>query len=360
MKLVYITNQIFRAAGLERVLSIKLNYFIKNYNYEIHLITLNQGNEKLFYDFDENIVFHDITLSRNIPKYFFDYASKIRKKITEIQPDIVLVCDDGLKAFLLPFLLPRKYPLIYERHTPKLFAFKDYNSKIKSFLVNKIMHFGGKKYTKFVVLTIENLKEWQLENASVIPNPLSFYPSQSSTLENKKAIVVGANSFHKGYDRLIEAWSIVNITNKDWKLTIFGNTFNKSFITMVNEKKLTDSIFFHEPTNDIMSQYLDSSLLILASRYEGFGMVLIEAMACGVPCVSFDCPCGPTDIIRNNEDGFLVQNGDVNELANKILTVIENESLRKQMGIDAKENVKRFLPEVICKQWDNLFKSITK
>jgi glycosyltransferase involved in cell wall biosynthesis len=89
-------------------------------------------------------------------------------------------------------------------------------------------------------------------------------------------------------------------------------------------------------------------------------MVLIEAMVCGVPCVSYDCPCGPSDIIKNNEDGFLVKNGDYNEFASKINRLIEDNTLRKEMGKKAKQNVLRYLPETIVKQWDNLFNDLLK
>jgi glycosyltransferase involved in cell wall biosynthesis len=87
-------------------------------------------------------------------------------------------------------------------------------------------------------------------------------------------------------------------------------------------------------------------------------MVLIEAMACGVPCVSFDCPQGPADIIQNGVDGFLVENGNIDLLGSKIIKLIEEKNLRKQMGAKAKQNVKRYRPEVIVKQWDELFKSL--
>lgn len=117
-------------------------------------------------------------------------------------------------------------------------------------------------------------------------------------------------------------------------------------------------LFFFEPEKNILSKYLQSSIYVMSSRFEGFGMVLIEAMACGVPCVSFDCPFGPSDIIKNNEDGFIVENGNSEALAEKLNLVIEDDSLRKDFGVNAKQNVKRFLPEIILKQWVELFKEV--
>ena len=105
---------------------------------------------------------------------------------------------------------------------------------------------------------------------------------------------------------------------------------------------------------------MEASIYALSSRFEGFGMVLVEAMICGVPCVSFDCPCGPSDIIKNGEDGFLVENDNIGLFASKLSILIEDANKRKMMGRKAKENVKRYLPEKILSQWDELFKSIVE
>lgn len=121
-----------------------------------------------------------------------------------------------------------------------------------------------------------------------------------------------------------------------------------------------DRFTIHPPEKEVMNVYLDASIYVLPSRFEGFGMVLIEAMACGVPCIAFDCHYGPADIITDGEDGFLVPEGDIRQLTDKICFLIENESVRKEMGSAARNNVKKYLPENIVKQWDELFKTLTK
>ena len=105
-------------------------------------------------------------------------------------------------------------------------------------------------------------------------------------------------------------------------------------------------------------KYAESSIFVLSSRYEGFGMVLIEAMSFGIPCVSFDCNYGPSDIIKDGEDGFLIKNGDEKDFAQKLQELMRDENLRKEMGEKARVNVERFLPEHVVKKWDELFKKI--
>jgi Glycosyltransferase len=115
------------------------------------------------------------------------------------------------------------------------------------------------------------------------------------------------------------------------------------------------SCILNGPDFNIKERYTESSIFVLSSRFEGFGMVIVEAMTCGVPAVSFTCPCGPRDIIKDKEDGLLVENGNIEELAEKIVYLIENEEIRKTMGKKASKNVKRFRMESLGKQWNNVF-----
>jgi glycosyltransferase involved in cell wall biosynthesis len=365
LKLLYITNGITGAGGLERVLSIKASFLAEHYNYEVHILSLNESGKKTFYEFSSKVLLHSIEVGGNPLKYVKEYVKGIRQIISVIKPDVISVCDDGLKGFFLPILLRKPCPMIYERHVSRLIALNEANrngfQRIFIETQFKLMNVLGKTFDAFIVLTEGNKAEWKLLNLKVIANPTSFYPSECAVLLNKKIIAVGRQGYQKGYDRLLQAWQMVNQKHSDWKLEIYGKIEPKQ---KLNEQAIclgiSDALSFYPPEKDIQSKYLDASIYVMSSRYEGFGMVLIEAMACGVPCVSFDCPHGPSDIISHEEDGLLVPDGNSVALAKALCRLVEENPLRKKMGIKAKENVQRFLPEVIVKQWDELFNELTK
>ena len=365
MKLLYITNGINGAGGLERVFSVKASYLAQHYNYEVHILTLNEREKKSFYEFSPKVVLHSIEVGGNPLKYFINYLHGIKQIVKSLQPDVISVCDDGLKGFFLPLLLQKPCPMIYERHVSKLISVSESNNfgvlRVLTELQFKLMDVLAKTFDSFVVLTNGNKEEWKLTNIKVIANPTSFYPEESSTLLNKKVIAVGKQGYQKGYDRLLEAWYIVAQKFPEWKLEIYGKLDRKEKLQeLAVNLRISHSVFLYPPEKDIQSQYLSSSIYVMSSRYEGFGMVLIEAMACGIPCVSFDCPHGPSDIISDNVDGLLVKNGDSHGLAAALIKLINDESMRKIMGANAKENVQRYLPEVVIKQWDDLFRSLQK
>ncbi len=364
MKLLYITNAINGSGGLERVLSVKTAYLAEQLGYDVHMLTLNNGHNGLFYDFSDKIGLHDILVSGNPFSYIKSYFSGIRKTINEVKPDVIVVCDDGLKAFFLPTVLGTKIPIVYERHVSKNIEigknfgiWKLISAKCKLLLMDLL----GGSFSRFIVLTSGNTKEWKHKNIQIIPNLLPFYTGASAALLHKKVIAVGKQSYQKGYDRLLKSWQLVQQKNPDWQLEIYGKfDASQQLELLANHLGVAKSVRFFEPETAIMERYLDSSIYVMSSRFEGFGMVLIEAMACGVPCVSFDCPHGPADIITNGKDGFLVPNGNTDALAERLNLLIEHLYLRIEMGEHAKENVKRFLPENVMPQWDALFKSLVK
>jgi glycosyltransferase involved in cell wall biosynthesis len=192
----------------------------------------------------------------------------------------------------------------------------------------------------------------------VIYNPLSFFPDSTSNCTSKQVRAVGRYMPQKGFDRLIPAWKQISKKHPDWVLKIYGDGMRTSLQNQINELQLNSSCFLEPSTPNIVDRYLESSIFVLSSRFEGFGMVITEAMACGVPPVSFACPCGPKDIIKDGEDGLLVENENIEQLTEKICYLIENEDVRKEMGKKARINVERFKVENIAKQWDDLFKDL--
>ena len=364
MKLLYITNGITGSGGLERVLSVKASWLANHFDYEVHIIGLNEDVLKpTFFDFSKRIVRHNLQVAGNPAVYLKKYISGIKKLVAEINPYVISVCDDGLKGFFIPKIIGNKRPVIYERHVSKLISSEEKTGVSKTFaeLQFKIMNRLAKSFDAFVVLTEGNKNEWPgLKNIHVIPNPLPFYPEDSSALTEKKVIAVGKYSYQKGFDLLLEGWSKLPEHLRDWQLHLYGKQDNiKQLETQAYASAIKDSVFFNPPDKNIENRFLESSVFVLSSRYEGFGMVIIEAMACGLPAVSFDCPYGPSDIITDGNDGFLVKNGDTSALAEKLSTIMADASLRSEMGKSAKENVQNFLPENMVKKWDALFKKLS-
>ena len=364
MRLLYITNGIHGAAGLERVLSVKASYLADILGYDIHIMTLNSAGKVPFYDFSKKITFHNIAASGNPLQYIKQYLTGIINTASSVSPDVVSVCDDGLKGFFFPQITRKKYRSIYERHVSKNIELghkPNVIKKLKTSLAFGLMNNLAAHFDRFVVLTKDNVSEWNLKNIIVISNPLSFEPEGYAALDNRKVIAVGRQSYQKGFDRLLEIWAIIQQKHPDWKLEIYGKSDDSLRLPIIAEELgIAQSVSFFEPERNIQQKYMEASIYALSSRFEGFGMVLVEAMICGVPCVSFDCPCGPSDIIKNGEDGFLVENDNIGLFASKLSILIEDANKRKMMGRKAKENVKRYLPEKILSQWDELFKSIVE
>ncbi|MFZ4106186.1 glycosyltransferase family 4 protein [Flavobacterium sp.] len=364
MKLLYITNGIKGAAGLERVLSIKASYLVDVLGYEVHILMLNNNNAKLFYEFSSKIILHDVIVNGNPFQYIRKYIYGIKATVKKINPDVISVCDDGLKGFFIPKLISNRIPIIYERHVSKVIELgikPSFIKKVKLFFKFLIMNYLAKSFDKFILLTKDTISEWNIKNSKVIPNPLSFFSINSALLDNKKVIAVGKQGIQKGYDRLLHSWKIVQENHPDWELSIYGKFDPKSnLVSLSKQLNIENSVHFYKPVKNIKDKYRESSIFAFSSRFEGFGMVLIEAMALGVPCVSFDCPFGPSSIIKDNEDGFLVTNGDADAFAEKLMVLIQNKDMRKLMGGTAKENVKQYLPETIMPQWDKLFKELTQ
>lgn len=355
MKLLYITNGITGSGGLERVLSVKASLLAEQYGYEVTLLVLNEDNLRAFYDFSSKINMRSVKVGGNPLAYFISYRKGLQEAVNEIQPDVISVCDDGLKGFFVPHLIKTNAKIIYERHASIAL---NTDSSLKGQLTAALMKRQVPKFHKFVVLTPANIREWNQPNVIAIPNPLSFVSSSENPLDQKRVIAVGSHSHNKGYDLLLMIWKNIEPDFPGWRLEIFGRSDSQQTYTRIAEELQLKTVKFHAPVPAIQQEYENSSILVLPSRSEGFGMVLIEAMACGVPCVAFDCPSGPGDIISEGEDGYLIPALDTVSFEKNLRKLMEDDGSRQSMGKTARKNSERYAPGEIVQQWDQLFKSI--
>ncbi|KAF2516905.1 glycosyltransferase family 4 protein [Flavobacterium salilacus subsp. salilacus] len=363
MKLVYITNTISGAGGVQRVLAVKTHYLVAHKGYDIAIVVTNaKAQEPIYYDFHPDIEIITIEPNRSPLFYYGSYKKLLNSALKKLKPDVVIMCDNGLKSFILPYITRKKYPLVYEMHVSKHILVKP-TGVIKRFFrkyfIYKLMSYCVAKYNKFVVLTTSAMQEWQLNNIEVIPNSLWFNPNAFSTASNKIAIAVGRHVYEKGYDRMLEAWKLISDKHPDWILKIYGETNRECDLKLLSERlNITETVKFCSPQKDIETAYSEASINLLTSRYEGFGLVLIESAACGVPSVAFDCPVGPRGIINNGKDGFLIEDNDIKAFVMAVEKLIEDEELRVEMGKNAKLKAKTFALEPIMERWDELFKSL--
>lgn len=377
LKIVYCTPALYMAGGVERVLTLKANYFAEHFGYDITII-LTEGKDKpLFYPLSDTIkvINLDINFEElwtcSFVKKAFVYLKKQRifkKKLTNelmrIRPDITISLLRREINFINEIKDGSKKigELHVNRANYRNFEAGDSNAIknmfAKYWMRNLVSHL--KRLDRFVVLTEEDKASWtELDNVEVIPDPLAFDIDKVSPLTNKRVIAVGRYVYQKGFDILLQAWAKIEKRHNDWELAIYGMGDRTPYECLVEELHIDrNRCHLNGPTDDIKQEYLNSSLFVFSSRFEGFGMVLIEAMACGLPVISFDCPCGPKDIVRHQEDGLLVPSGDVAELSDAIHQLLSDDALRHEMVKKAIVNVRRFQINEIADRWRFLFDEV--
>ena len=377
IKLAYCIPSLNHSGGMERVLTTKANYLADRLGYDVNIIITDNKDTTPFFPLSPKV--NVVQLEVNIDdlwkypiwKRFFIYRRKMRIYKQRMERSLKLMRPDITISMLrreinfLPDLQDSSIKL-GEIHFGR-YKYREANITFMPSFVNQIISrlwmlqltSKLKRLKRFVVLTHEDAQAWkELNNITVIPNPITIETNKKSDCSPHKVVAVGRYTYQKGFDLLIKAWEIVHKKHPDWILNIYGGGDNTAYQQLADRAGLHDSVNCNSLADDISTKYVESSIFALSSRFEGFGLVIAEAMLCGIPPVSFACPCGPRDIIHNGEDGILCENGNISELADGICSLIEDENKRKEMGSIAAENIQRFRLDNIMQQWDHLFKDI--
>lgn len=363
MRILYVAPQVANFGGLIRVLSIKLNYLAEK-GYDVHLLTQNRNAVSPIFDgFNPRIKFHDMKLFGNKVSFLLRYKKLINQQIKEIDPDIIVVCDNGIKAYLLPFILNTPKPLLFESHGSKYIQ----EAEIKSGFFNKLIQklswklkdIGIKQYSKLVLLTPAIVKDWKHENIEIINNPIWFQSEKPAELESRKVIAVGRHSYEKGFDRMLPIWKRAIEKHPEWMLDIYGDANGSVDLTaLADSLGIRKNVNFYAFTDKIEQRYPEHSIYLMTSRSEGFPMVLIEAMNCGLPVIAYDCPGGIQGIVTDQYNGFLVEDGNLDLFCEKLNFLMEDKEHRITLGRNARQSVGPLSIESIMEKWEALFKKV--
>lgn len=373
MRIIYITDALAIYGGLERILVEKVNLLTSYFGYDIHVITLNQGNHSLPYKLDPKVHYCDLGIQFH-KQYRFSgvrrfweifrlynlFEHRLKDKIKEIDPDIIICVR--LQFLKIISKVKGPIPLLYESHTyRKATDFENMNliSNIKAFLY----HRNEKLPQKIVAITEGDADDWRRinPNVNVIPNVVNLNKSgKYSDCKSKSVIFVGRFSKQKDIKTLLQIWGAVYRLYPNWTLQIYGGYGGAQERLMQDIQKMDANIIVHDPTSDIHDKYLENSLLLMTSLYEPFGLVLPEAMSCGLPVVAFDCPYGPADIITDGVDGFLIKDRNIDEYVNKVCLLMDDVSLRQKMGQAGIVSSQRYTAERIMPMWKQLFEQVVE
>lgn len=379
MKIFYIYTALLTKGGADRVLTEKANW-LSEHGYEVGIITDSQMGRPPIFPLSPKVklINLDIDFSKEYGHNLFlrtylyyklmkKYKRKLRVVLDTAKPDIIITTMGRDLDFLTS--LYKNAIIIGEAHTTKKFLRNFHLLEQQGFPYNLIAWYWRRKMDNnvrklkgVVLLTKEDAQSWQgITRTYVIPNPLPFEPKDASDHHNKQAIAVGRYNNSKGYKYLITAWQIVHKKHPDWTIHIYGSgELEDKVKSLIEIHNLQDTMLMHKPTDNIREKYLESSICVVSSRYEGFSMVILESMTCGVPVVSFDCPYGPRNIICNGKDGILVEHLNTQAMADNICLLIEHPELRKEMGKKAQINIQRFSRDRVMRLWTDLFNLLEK
>lgn len=373
MKLAFIMETTYNSGGMERMLAVTANEMA--HFYQVTVISAFNEGRKEFFCFAENVRRMDLGLRRSDYASFKMLKQAYREGLEEFlmkERFDVCVSLGSLEFFFLPQIQDGSKKVFWFHFALNYDLMACYASKIKiinhlvGWLRQKHRIWTARKYDEVVVLTKADCRQWHkyLKNVTNIYNPLTVQKKHNPDYNAHRAIAVGRIERQKGFDFLVDAWKIVHDRYPDWILDIYGTSSEgniKVLQDQIDKNGLKDVVLMKGSSSDMAETYSQHSMMILSSRYEGLGLVLIEAATCGLPLISYDCQQGPSEIIENGRNGYLVHPvGNIIGLADAICSLIADENKRRAMGEEAERMSKQFSMEYISQDWRTMFDQLLR
>lgn len=382
MNLLYCIPHLYNSGGMERVLTQKVNWLAAHTDYTITIVTTEPtptGTPKCYFPLSEKVQVVELNIDFNadytkplLPKYcaHMRRMRAYKRALTEyiVQHGIELCISLGGKeiAFLrhLPcrtiaemhFAMDQRRQLIEANHKSLFW------SLVGEVRTRQLVQ-AVKPLERLVVLTDADKAAWEkagCTNVTVIPNPCMLDNCQLSTIHSqfpKTVLAVGRLHEQKGFDLLLQAWKPIEKTYSDWSLRIVGEGPKRAELEAQIESQGLKRVVLAGATNNVLDEYEAASIFVLSSRYEGLPLALIEAMWSGLPCIAFDCPQGPAELLAEDR-GWLVPNGDIAELTAQIAYALSHPEEALKCAQKAQSFVQTTYSEAaIMPQWVQLIES---
>lgn len=380
MKIVYCLNSIRYLGGIQRVTVTKANALADVPGNEVYVVVTDNKVGAIVQPLSPKVHLIDLEINHyegdterstfgNLLVSFHKrrlHKKRLEEFLLNLRPDIVISVGTSEKYMLLS-MKNRTWKVIrefhFERFYRKKYAVTRFDRLMASLADFYEFHFRIKKYDKIILLTHEDREDnWHnWTKTTVVPNPISFSCENPSSLDEKCVSMVGRLEPIKNCSSMIKAFRMVVNRHPDWTLKLYGDGSERGkLLQLISDLKLQDNVELMGYTSDVRTAFCEASIATLTSLSEGFALVIIEAMECGVPFVSYQCHCGPKDLIDEGVDGFLVPVNDEEAMADRICQLIEDEELRRAMGHAAKEKAQKYHIESITNQWMALFDDVLR
>ncbi len=372
MRLMYVTPLLSTRGGIERTLIDKANYLAEK-RHEVLIVTYEHEGPiayKLYPSVKHiDLDCHFFNIYRYplyqriwmVLKHKRLFRHKMKCVIDEFYPNTIVVTIPNTENYLCDIIsVSGNKPVIIESHLAQGYSVikRGATERLMYHLFNPLK--AIKKADLLISLTDGDATNWHRKGVKiikVIPNPLTLYVEPLSPLKKVEGriICVGRLTNQKRFDRMIEAFSLIADKYPTWFVDLYGEgeEYN-SLMALITHCGLNNRIHIFPTIDSIYLEYQRSQFLVLSSDFEGFGLVIVEAMACGIPVVATDCPYGPSDVIKDGETGLLCKM-EVSSLAEKMEWMMSHDDERQFMGEKAHEVAGQYRKEFVIPQWEQTY-----
>lgn len=380
MKLLYLIPHLFNSGGMERVLCQKANWLAQHTDWQITIATTEptpEGRSKSFFPLHPSIRIEELNIGFDadflapLPKKYIRHQQKMRaykkalRALIEQEKADLCISLGGKELAFLPQMPCRTMAELHFSKNERLLRIMAHHQGLLWELLGmwrvKQMEYEMLRFERFVVLTEADRQQWAeagCKQAVVIPNPCSLCGTELPAMERQKEVLaVGRLHPQKGYDRLLSAWQQVEKAMPDWRLTIVGEGAERPRLEEQIRKLGLKRVALPGAHDHIENDMRRASVLAMTSRYEGLPLAMIEAMWCGLPCISMDCPHGPAELLANG-GGILTEEGNIEAFAKALIRMMQDESLRQEEGSKAQTFAQNeFSDTSIMNRWIRLIEA---